>query len=404
MKDSNIQVQFSKAVWGEEEIKAVSDVLETTTQMGSNVRDMESKVAQLFAKRRGIMVNSCSSANHLAVEILHLPKSSEVITPVLTYGTTVAPIIKNGLVPVFVDAEEGTYNIDITKLEEMITANTRAMVIPNLLGNLPNWKKIREIADRHKLIVIEDSADTMGATMDKESSGKYSDISTTGFSSSNIITCAGNGGMLCVNSNEYANRAKLLRSCGRNSSLFVESEEIENRFNVDVDGIPYDAKYLFEVVGYNFEPSEMGAAFGIAQLEKLQTHFESRERFFEQHLAFFKQYEEWFVLPKTLEGTRTAWYAFPLTLKENAPFKRTELQIFFEKNGIQTRAIFAGNILRQPGFKNILHRSQKHGYPVADSVTKGGILLPCHHGMTDKMVAHIHETFKLLVSEKVIAA
>lgn len=133
-------------------------------------------------------------------------------------------------------------------------------MIPNLLGNLPNWKLLREIADKHNLIVIEDSADTLGATIDGLSVGRFSDISTTSFYGSHVVNCAGNGGMLCVNEDSLASRAKLLRSWGRSSSLFVESEAIENRFNIQVDGIDYDAKFVFEALGYNLEPSEMGAA------------------------------------------------------------------------------------------------------------------------------------------------
>lgn len=391
---SNQQVPYGKAVWGQEEIDAVMHVLQTSTQMGKHVAEMEDKVAQLFSKQYGIMVNSGSSANYLAVEILDLPKGAEVITPILTFSTTVAPIVKNGLIPVFIDVEPASYNIDASKIEEMITANTRAMMIPNLLGNLPDWKKIREIADRYNLIVIEDSADTLGATIDNESLGRYSDISTTSFYGSHVITCGGNGGMLCVNTPEYSERAKLLRSWGRSSSLFVESEAIENRFNVNVDGIPYDAKFVFEALGYNLEPSEMGAAFGLVQLKKLQENVDLREQFFSEHFAFFQRYEEWFVLPKQREHSRTGWLAFPLIVKQSAPFTRREMQIALEKRGIQTRTVFTGNILRQPGFNNIEHRASPEGFPYADEVMRGGILIGAHHGMTKEMMNTIHTCFE----------
>lgn len=397
-----IQVPYGKAVWGEEEIVAVVDVLKKTTQMGKCVQEMENKVAHLFAKKNGIMVNSGSSANYLAVEIMNLPKGSEVITPVLTFSTTIAPLVKNGLVPVFIDVEEGTYNIDVDKIEEMVNKNTRAVMIPNLLGNLPNWKRIREIADRYNLIVIEDSADTLGATIDSQTPGQYTDISTTSFYGSHVITCAGNGGMLCVNSEEFANRAKLLRSWGRSSSLFVESEAIENRFNVQVDGIEYDAKFLFEALGYNLEPSEIGAAFGLVQLKKLQHNIHLREQFFKSHLEFFKNYQDWFILPKQLHNSRTGWLAFALTVKSEAPFSRKEMQIFLEKRNIQTRTVFTGNILRQPGFKNIPHRTNPSGYPNADQVMQGGILIGCHHGMTEEMMTHIHKSFSLWIAEKTV--
>ncbi|KTC84672.1 MULTISPECIES: DegT/DnrJ/EryC1/StrS family aminotransferase [Legionella] len=389
-----IHVPYGKTVHGEEEIEAVVSVLRTSTQMGKHVREMEEKVATLFSKKHGIMVNSGSSANYLAIEILGLPAGSEVITPTLTFSTTVAPLIRNGLIPAFVDVEEGTFNIDANQVEAMITPKTRAMMIPNLLGNLPNWKMLRDLADKYNLIIIEDSADTLGATIGGSSVGRFSDISTTSFYGSHVVNCAGNGGMLCVNEDTLASRAKLLRSWGRSSSLFVESEAIENRFNIQVDGIDYDAKFVFEALGYNLEPSEMGAAFGLVQLSKLDQNINARDHAFQLHTEFFSRYKEWFILPKQLPNSHTGWLAFPLTIKDSAPFSRKELQIFLEKRNIQTRTVFTGNILRQPGFSNIERRESAAGYPNADRVMRGGILLGCHHGLTPEMMDHIHQSFE----------
>ena len=391
--NSTLSVPYGKAVWGQGEIDAVVHVLNTSTQMGKHVYEIEEKIAKFFSKKYGIMVNSGSSANYLAIEILDLPKGSEVITPILTFSTTVAPLVKNGLVPVFIDVEPATYNIDAEKVEAMITPNTRAMMIPNLLGNLPDWKKLREIANQHNLLVVEDSADTLGATIGDKASGHFSDISTTSFYGSHVITCGGNGGMLCVNSTAMAERAKLLRSWGRSSSLFVESETIENRFNVNIDSIPYDAKFLFEALGYNLEPSEMGAAFGLVQLQKLESNIQLRETFFSQHFEFFRKFEDWFILPRQHPNSRTGWLAFPMIVKDSAPFSRRDLQIALEKQGIQTRTVFTGNILRQPGFKDIPHRASLEGFANADQVMRGGILIGCHHGLNNEMMNHIHISF-----------
>ncbi|MBY0377943.1 MAG: aminotransferase class I/II-fold pyridoxal phosphate-dependent enzyme [Gammaproteobacteria bacterium] len=394
-----MRVPYGVTVHGEDEIAAVVEVLRTSTQMGKNVNAMQERVSKLFDKKHGIMVNSGSSANYLAIEVLNLPAGSEVITPALTFSTTVAPIVKNDLIPAFVDVEPGTYNIDANQIESMITDKTKAVMIPNLLGNLPDWHAIRKIADKHNLIVVEDSADTLGATIDGKSAGRFSDVSTTSFYGSHVINCAGNGGMLCVNSDSQMEEAKLLRSWGRSSSLFVESEAVENRFNIDLEGIRYDAKFIFEKLGYNWEPSEMGAAFGQVQLDKLNHNIALREKWFAEHMAFFKQYEDWFILPKQLPHSRTGWLALALTVKDSAPFTRTEMQIFFEKANIQTRCIFTGNILRQPGFKNIPHKATEDGYPNADQVMRGGILMGCHHGLTDEMVAHMHHTFEKFVEQ-----
>src|SRR3990167_2853066 len=336
-EQQHLHVPYGKTVHGEEEIAAVVKVLRTSTQMGRHVRDMEEQVAKLFCKRHGIMVNSGSSANYLAIELLGLPAGSEVITPVLTFATTVAPLVKHGLIPVFIDVEPGTFNLDVSQVEDMISSKTVAMMIPNLIGNLPEWKKLRDLADRYHLILIEDSCDTLGATIDGLSVGQYTDISTTSFYGSHVINCAGNGGMLCVNDPSLSEKAKLLRSWGRSSSLFVESEAIENRFNTSVDGIDYDAKFVFETLGYNLEPSEIGAAFGLVQLSKLQYNISVREYAFERHTQFFSSYQDWFILPKQLPGSKTGWLAFALTVKDDAPFTRKELQIFLEKRNIQTR-------------------------------------------------------------------
>lgn len=401
MDKNFVYVPYGKTVHGEEEIAAVVSVLRSSTQMGKNVREMEEKIARLFNKKFGIMLNSGSSANYLAIELLKLPEASEVITPALTFSTTVAPLVKNKLIPVFIDIEPNTFNIDANHIEDMLSAKTRALLIPNLLGNLPNWEKIREVANKYGLLVIEDSCDTLGATINGTPSGYYSDISTTSFYGSHIINCAGNGGMLCVNNSQFAERSKLLRSWGRSSSLFLESETIENRFHTKIDGIEYDAKFIFEAIGYNLEPSEMGAAFGLVQLGKLNSNIKRREEVFLSHRRFFSSYEEWFILPKQLSDSKTAWLAFPLIVRDSAPFKRKHLQVFLEQRNIQTRTVFTGNILRQPGFSQIEHRASIAGYPHADQVMRGGILIACHHGVTENMIAHIYTTFEEFIKTQV---
>jgi CDP-6-deoxy-D-xylo-4-hexulose-3-dehydrase len=387
-----IHVPYGKAVYGEAEIQAVMDVLRTTTQMGKHVRRMEERVAALYAKKYGIMLNSGSSALYLAADLLNYEEGTEIITPTLTFSTTIAPQVKKGWVPAYVDVEEGTYNIDVNKVEEMITPKTKAMIIPNLIGNLPDWKVLRELADKYNLFLLEDSADTLGAEIDGASSGRYTDMSTTSFYGSHIINCAGNGGMLCVNSEAFYNRGRLLRSWGRSSSLFVESEKVENRFNVEIEGIPYDAKFVFEEPGYNIEPAELGAAFGNVQLDNLGNNIDARTENFGRMREFFSQYEEHFILPKQLPNSRTGWLAFAVTVRESAPFIRRDLQIFLEKRNIQTRTVFTGNILRQPGFKHLPHKSSANGYPEADKVMRGGMLLACHHGLNNAQIAHVMES------------
>ena len=390
-----LRVPYGLSVHGREEIIAVNNVLKQSTQMGKNVEEFENKVSKLFNKKYGLMVNSGSSAIMLAIESLGLPKGSEIITPALTFSTTVGYIIKYGLKPVFVDVKEGTYCINEDNIDNVITKKTSAIMVPNLIGNLANWIKIKKIAKSKNLIIIEDSADTLGAKINKISSGKYSDISITSFYGSHIINCAGNGGMVCFNDKKLYRKAKLLRSWGRSSSLYSESERIENRFNIKLDGIEYDKKFVFEEIGHNLEPSEIGAAFGLVQLKNLDKNIKNRVINFNLHQKFFSKYENFFILPKQLPNSLTGWLAYPLTIRSQAPFKRKELQIFLEKRNIQTRVVFTGNILRQPGFKFL--QKKKSYFPEADSVMQYGILIGCHHGLTVKMKKHLYSSIELFM-------
>ncbi len=388
------KISYAKTVYGTEEIDAVVKCLGESTQMGKYSRQFEKNIAKLFNKKHCLYVNSGSSALYLGIEAFNFKKGSEVITPALTFSTTVGCLLKNELVPAFVDVKPYTYCIDENQIEEMISEKTVAILAPNLMGNICNWKEIKKIALKHNLKVIEDSADTLGATFDKNiSTGSFTDMSITSFYGSHIINCAGNGGALTINDDEVMRKAKLLRSWGRSSSLFDEkSEEIDNRFNISLDGIDYDAKFVFESVGYNLEGNELGAAFGLAQLNKLKNNIKIRQENFKRQINFFNSIDNFFINPEENKDTSTAWLAFPILIKENSFFTRKDFQIFLEKRNIQTRVVFTGNVLRQPMCKNIKKIVNKNGYPNADRVMKYGVLLPLHHGMTDSMFARLHST------------
>jgi len=389
-----MKVSYAQTVYGKREIDAVVSCLKNSTQMSKNASEFESKISALFDKKYGLFVNSGSSALYLGMEASNFAPGSEVITPALTFSTTVGSIVKNNLIPVFVDVGVNDYCIDVNQIEQMISKNTKAILAPNLMGNLCDWKTIREIADKHKLMVIEDSADTLGSTLNGKLSGSYTDWAITSFYGSHIINCAGNGGMLCVNNDEIYKKAKLLRSWGRSSSIFDErSEAIENRFNVKVDDIDYDAKFIFEEIGYNLEGSEIGAAFGLAQLEDLDNNIKERIENFNIQTKFFDTYKEYFITPKVTESAHTAWLAYPIIIKEDAPFKRREFQIYLEKNDIQTRTVFTGNITRQPGFKNVEMRKVKN-LKNSDNIMKNAVLLACHHGLTKDMITYMHNTIE----------
>jgi CDP-6-deoxy-D-xylo-4-hexulose-3-dehydrase len=393
MKIKNfLRVNYGSTVHGKDEVKAVVNVLNNTTQMGKNVRQFETKIAKIFKKKYGVMTNSGTSALLLAIEAMNFKKNSEIITPALTFGTTVGSIVKNNLIPVFIDVKLNTLCIDEEKIEKKITKNTRAILAPDLIGNICNWIKIKKIAKKYKLLVIQDSADTLGSTINGLSTGSYSDLSITSFYGSHIINGAGNGGMLCTSNLSVFNKTKILRSWGRSSSLFNDSESIENRFDTKIDNISYDKKFIFEAIGYQLEPSEISAAFALVQLTKLKSNARIRQKNFKLHYDFFKKYENFFHLPQEEKKVSTAWLAYPVLIKKNKFFTRTDLQIFLEKRNIQTRVIFTGNVLRQPGFKNIKCIGKPDDFPVSDEIMKYGMLIGCHHGLKEKHISHVHNS------------
>ena len=391
-----MKIYYGKAVYDQKETNAVIKVLKNkslTLIDGPSVKELEHKLSKLFGKKFGLMVNSGSSANLLALASFKFKKGSEIITPTLTFSTTIAPIYQLGLVPHFIDVDVSTFVSKIDQIEKCINKKTVAIMIPNLLGNVPYWPSIYKIAKKHKLKIIEDSADTVGYTFKNKNFGKYSDITTNSMYASHIITGAGFGGIVCFNDKKLYNQAKLLRGWGRSSATFNESEDINLRFNKKVDGIPYDGKYIFSEMGYNFLPSEISAAFALEQLKKLKLNINTRVKNFDTIFNYFKQYEDLFILPTEFKGLKTGWLAFPIIIKNQSKILRKNLQIFLEKNGIQTRTIFTGNILRQPIMKSKFYKKCKDATINSDNVMKNGILIGCHHGLNNKDIKYMLSKF-----------
>ncbi len=401
MDKKNIRVPYGFSVHGQEEIDAVVKVLKDNTALGDNTKQFENKIAKMFGKKYGVMVNSGSSANLLAFELLQLPEGSEIITPLLTFSTTVAPIIQKRLIPVFVDVDIDTYLVNISQVQKAITKKTRAMMIPSLLGNIPNLKQLSAIAKKHKLFLIEDSCDTLGGTIGLKPSGRYTDISTTSFYGSHIINGAGGGGMICVNNPKWANRLVVLRGWGRRSSLFGEkadSEQLKNRFRSRLAGVPYDEKFTFSEIGYNFLPLEISAAFGLEQLKKFPKFKALRQKHFTSLYKFFTTYGNYFILPQQTLDTKTTWLAFPLTIKKDAPFSRFDIVKYLEEHNIQTRPVFTGDITLQPGFSGIAHHKPLKDYPNTKHIMRNAFVVGCHQGLTDTQLSYLMETINNFLS------
>lgn len=401
-KQKNIRVPYGFSVHGREEINAVVKVLKGNTALGEKTKEFEQKISQMFGKKYGIMVNSGSSANLLAFELLNLPKGSEVITPLLTFATTVAPIIQKGLVPVFCDVDRFSLQINIDQLEKVITKKTRALMIPSLMGNIPNLPRLQKIAKKHKLFLIEDSCDTLGGKINGRPSGSFSDISITSFYGSHVINGAGGGGMICVNNPKWAERLTVLRGWGRRSSLFGEkqgSEQLKNRFRSKILGVPYDEKFVFSEIGYNFLPLEVSSAFALAQLKKFPKFKSIRHQNWKILEKYFLARHKYFNTGHTTVGTESIWLAFPVFIKPSAPFSRFEIIKFLEDRNIQTRPVFTGNILKQPGFKNFPYRAPFKVYPNTDYIMKNAFVLGSHHGLSEKQIGHIKDTVTKFINQ-----
>jgi CDP-6-deoxy-D-xylo-4-hexulose-3-dehydrase len=359
--------------YGDLEIQAVVDCLNDgwIAGFGPKTIEFENKISTYFGKKYGVFVNSGSSACLLALASLQLEKGSEVITPACTFSTTVAPMVQLGLKPIFCDVQLTTYVPSVEQVVSKITNNTKVIMIPNLIGNKPDWKKLREYITsigRSDIILIEDSADTMTYTED-------SDISTTSFYASHIITAGGSGGMVMFNDEKLRDICLMFRDWGR---IGNNMEDVESRFGYEVDGIPYDFKFLYGVLGYNFKSSEMNAAFGLVQFERFSGFEKLRRELIQRYIYNLKNYSE-ILLPD--DSIKPNWLAIPLQYND-----RLNLLTHLENNNIQTRVTFAGNITRHPAYRDYLEPFEN-----ADTIMKNGFLLGAHHGMTVSDVDYVCE-------------
>jgi CDP-6-deoxy-D-xylo-4-hexulose-3-dehydrase len=399
------RIPYAGSVHGEEEVAAVVEVLRggpTALRIGRNVRAFEREVAARTGKRRGIMCNSGSSALELATALLQLQPGDEVVTPVLTFSTDVAPLVRAGAVPAFVDVERRTYNIDVALVEEAITGRTKALLVPDLIGNAPDWDALRALAAEHGLAVVEDSCDALGPSLRGTPTAARADISVTSFALSHIITAAGTGGMVLVDDEALADRCLLLRRWGRRSEvqLFGSTRGVDTRFFSSLDdGLEYDNLFIFDEVGWNLEPSELSAAFGLVQLRKLAANLDRRRRNADRLAATLARFPDVFELPRMLDGLDSVWHLFPVLLRPEAGVRRSAFQQHMDAAGIDTRMVWTGNVLRQPAFKGIDHRAAPGGYPEADRVMEHGVVLPTNHGLDDGDIDHIAETAAAFVEQ-----
>jgi CDP-6-deoxy-D-xylo-4-hexulose-3-dehydrase len=362
--------------YGEEEIKAVEKALRSGWLGGQGPlsNEFEIKIAKTFGKKFGVFVNSGSSACLLAIAALNLPKGSKIITPACTFSTTLAPIIQLGYIPVFVDVNLTTYCADVDDIMAVLDDDVKAIMLPNLIGNKPDWEFLKTTlinAGRDDVFLIEDSADTITKT-------ECTDVSTTSFYASHVITAGGTGGMVMFNDESHVTKALQYRDWGR---LGNDSEIVDERFNHKVDGIPYDHKFLYSVLGYNMKCSEMNAAFGLVQLNRFEGFAKQRRMNVERYIENLQGVGD-LILPN--DSIKPNWLAIPLQTEN-----RLELLTFLEENNIQTRVTFAGNVTRHPVYREYLQ-----DFKNSDIIMKNGFLLGAHHGMTIEDVDYVCDKIK----------
>lgn len=393
------RIFYAQATFGwKEKYAVVRSLSNRWLAAGKKVEEFEKIVAKKHGKKYALATNSGSSANLLAISALGLPQGSEVITPACTFATTVAPLIQNGLLPVFVDTTVGRYTIDENLVEKAITKKTKAIMVPQLIGSLANMPKLREIANRYGLYLIDDSCDTFGALYKNKPLGKFSDITTTSFYGSHIITTLGSGGILMTDNKEILQRARSLANWGR---VGTDTEAFDKRFNYAIDGIAYDEKFIYDNIGYNVKMTEAAAAFGLEQLKRLKKFGENRIRNFNSLSDYFSQYEEMFYVPRFAldHNFQSIPLAFPLAVKKTAPFTRYEFLKHLDKNGIQIRILFSGNITRHPAYKHIKYRISGT-LKNSDVVMESGLLIGCHQGLSQKDIAYIKKVCDAFLATK----
>ncbi|MAA87910.1 MAG: hypothetical protein CME39_09680 [Haliea sp.] len=382
-------VRYGGAMFGEDEIARVNAVLQDPNGMipGARVGEFEASVAAFMGKKHGVMVNSGSSALMIAMRLLNLPQGSEVITPALTFSTDVATIYQAGYTPVFIDVGLDSYQMIADRVEDVVTENTRAILVPDLIGGIGDWDKLRALADKHGLQLVHDSADTLGGSLRGRKTATRADISITSFSIFHIITALGNGGMVFFDDDEHLDKALMLRAWGRSSEKYMfgtKVAESDGRFLEKLDGLDYDSLFLFEDLAYGFIPNEAGAAFGLGQMNRIHELWKLRNTRFQGYYDFFAEHADQFIVPTTLPETETTWICFPLQIRPETGWSRKRLQMHLEDSGIFSRVIFSGNITRHPMLKGRDYRVHPEGLGNCDQIMEFGVMLPCHPTMTEE--------------------
>lgn len=379
-------VQYAGPYFDSQEyVAAVKSLLGEWLVLGADTIKFEKKFPALFGKKHGLLTNSGSSANLLMMAALtskrgyNLPKGTKVITPIAGFPTTINPIIQLGFTPIFVDIELDTLNLDLDQVEDACIEHPDAKVITfaHVLGNPPNMKYLMEIVEKYNLILLEDCCDALGSYYEGKPLGSFGEMASCSFYPAHHMTI-GEGGFVAMNDMMTERIVRSFREWGRGCYCVGKQNLLEKgscncRFSNWLPSLPdhiFDHKYVYEEIGYNLKPIELQAAMGLVQMEKLpEIGSKRRENYKNLHKAF-KKYEKYFIVHEATEGADVDWFAFPVTVMDGAPFKRSDVCQFLEAHKIQTRPYFAGNIMLQPGYVGLMDPQEVISkYPIARKVT-----------------------------------
>lgn len=360
-------IPFAGRVFDEDEmVNLIDSSLDFWLTTGRYAKEFEISFAEKMQQKHCLLVNSGSSANLIAFTSLtsDLLKSrkilpgDEVITVAAGFPTTVNPIVQSGAIPVFVDVDLETFNIQADKIEDAISDKTKAIMLAHTLGNPFDLAKVKAIAEKHNLFLIEDCCDAVGSTYDGKMVGTFGDFATTSFYPAHHITM-GEGGAVLTNNPLLKRIAISMRDWGRDCFCDPGCDNTcGKRFKVQYGDLPagYDHKYVYSHIGYNLKVTDMQAAIGVAQLKKLDAFIQARKDNFKKLYNGLKAYEEYLILPKATPNSDPAWFGFPFNVRENSKFTRVMLAEFLEEHKILTRQLFAGNLIKQPAYKNVNYR------------------------------------------------
>lgn len=408
------RVQYAGRVYDQAEmVHMVDAVLEFWLTAGRYAQDFETRLGAFVGAREVIPVNSGSSANLVAVTTLCSPQlhrplrpGDEVITPAATFPTTLAPVVQNRLVPVLVDCELGSYNLDPAQLEPALSPKTRAILVPHTLGNPVEMDRVMEFARAHGLYVIEDCCDALGSRYDGRIVGTFGHLATLSFYPAHHITM-GEGGAVYTDSRRLARIARTIRDWGRDCWCGYDNPvngKCGTRFEREIPGMPgtYDHRYFFTEIGYNLKITDVQAAMGVAQIQKLPGFVEARKRNFAALYERMKAFEEFLILPRWSPKADPSWFAFPLTVRDTAPFLRTELTRYLEERQVETRVLFAGNILSQPAYRHI-ERRVAGALPNSDRVLRGTFFVGVYPGLDEARLNYMLDVFARFFRERGLA-